>query len=1013
MQKVLKKIIPYIFILTILVGIFGFGLNVNAQDAPPLLPSNPVPGAGGTTTPPTTGATTPTQTTPNTGVPCTGISQVTGYPIPSGCDQKTLLPGNATAPKTNQENDVLYDNLKNCSSIIYGDFDGCIEKLFYFLFYAIPSFLLTYAAYFFNSLVALSLNSTLIGESTFIKPAWAIVRDLSNIFFIIILLYIAIQTILGIGGGGHGGGPKKTITMVIVMALLINFSMFFTKIVIDSSNILALVFYNKIDVVEKKPDGTIIPRPYIPITKFEEKDIAGGMVKAFNPTHLLSQDFYDALKRKGQVVPAGYTDAALVTGLALTPSPFFLTQIGAVLVGGHALYGSFIGFNDIPMPVMLALILISGLLMGFAAYAFFVTGLAFLSRVIELWILIIFSPFAFMSSTIPLLEHIEFLGWDAWLKRLISVSFMAPIFMFFMYFIFLLVNANIFDNLKLQLSEETIAQTILFIFIPAITILMLLLQATKFAKKGAGEIGSAVSGFVSGATALIGGLSLGAGSMLLQRSVGKYGSQLASSTWLNKNVKEGKFGAATLQKLADYSGNASFDARKGAAGVALSGISAVTGLNLGHESKLLTRDGGYNADRKKAVEKAVAKASRLKVFEDEELTQELRKNQIDRQELFDGAEHHVKEIERDIEGAEADRQRFQNEANSIDTTDPVKLAEKNAKIAEILANINLTATEQQAELAKANSMSTTDDEKVAKKNAALAKANKETQKINKLKGKRSEWKNGKVETKDENGSSIINQEDGTTVYNTHNGRITAGQVKSDIEDATAAVEAFNLAQQVSQSQPANDKLKTVAAAAKKNAEEAIKKATKSASEVKKLALRSDASDEIKNAAKIAEDTTTNISQAFTTNNEQLLNTAKSSLESVAKATKAAAKKQNGLGRSLNDLDDIYIPNSEHEIHHETVERQVAFRDRMASSRTPWGMNITNMGDNELREALYKIRMNASKPHGDHDSHGKEHGGGHNDHGTGLSEITHAIAAVASAFSLSGGGSHGGGGGGKH
>jgi len=72
-----------------------------------------------------------------------------------------------------------------------------------------------------------------------IKITWGIIRDLINMSFIFILLYIAIGTILNIGVNW-----KSTLVKVVVAAILINFSLFFTKIVIDASNVVALTFYN-------------------------------------------------------------------------------------------------------------------------------------------------------------------------------------------------------------------------------------------------------------------------------------------------------------------------------------------------------------------------------------------------------------------------------------------------------------------------------------------------------------------------------------------------------------------------------------------------------------------------------------------------------------------------------------------------------------------------------------------------------------------------------------------------
>ena len=72
-----------------------------------------------------------------------------------------------------------------------------------------------------------------------INIAWKTIRDIGNMGFIFVLLYAAITTILGTGRDN-----KSLIVRVIVVAILINFSLFFTKVVIDISNVLALAFYD-------------------------------------------------------------------------------------------------------------------------------------------------------------------------------------------------------------------------------------------------------------------------------------------------------------------------------------------------------------------------------------------------------------------------------------------------------------------------------------------------------------------------------------------------------------------------------------------------------------------------------------------------------------------------------------------------------------------------------------------------------------------------------------------------
>jgi hypothetical protein len=78
-------------------------------------------------------------------------------------------------------------------------------------------------------------------DSTGITLAWATIRDIINISFIFVLLYISITTILG------SAGPKQkaTIAHVVIAALLINFSLFFTRIAIDAGNYVAVALFNK------------------------------------------------------------------------------------------------------------------------------------------------------------------------------------------------------------------------------------------------------------------------------------------------------------------------------------------------------------------------------------------------------------------------------------------------------------------------------------------------------------------------------------------------------------------------------------------------------------------------------------------------------------------------------------------------------------------------------------------------------------------------------------------------
>ena len=519
----MKKFLPYILILIVLVGLFSPRVNVDAQVGP-VIP--------GQIQPPST----------------------PGAPV--------IIP--PTTPESISEFQKQVEEDCGFNPIS----KGCVMQLFYWIFHDIPAWFLLQTAYFFNVLISISLNGTLF-KHPFVATAWGVVRDLSNLFFILILLYIAIKIILGIGGSE----VKKMIAQVIVIALLINFSMFMTKVVIDTSNILALIFYNKLSVdTYVKADGTIQIRPYNPVAG--EKDVAGGMVSGFDPTTKIGQPFFAEAKKTWN--PDG------------TPGPTS---------------------PQVPFGIMLSITLLSGLIMCFAIYALFISGLSFVGRLIELWILIIFSPFAFMSSTVSKLNDIEYLGWKSWFHRLLTVSFMAPIFMFFLYFIFLLIGSkpSIFASIVQPIQGggmAGMATMLLGVILPAMLILILLLKATEFAKKGSGKFGEVLSkaaGTVGGlATGLAIGAATGGAAMALRGTIGRGAANIAESNkfrdWAAKS-KGGQFISNRISGVALRS----FDARNAPGADA---FAKMGGVNLGASKSFgLAPKKGFAENRIAAVKK--------------------------------------------------------------------------------------------------------------------------------------------------------------------------------------------------------------------------------------------------------------------------------------------------------------------------------------------------------------------------------------------------------------------------
>lgn len=401
---------------------------------------------------------------------------------------------------------------------------GCIVKIFYNTGFAVAAGVLWLSAKFFDYMIFATLSGELF-KGNFVTQAWGIVRDLSNLFFILILLYIAFQVILNLA---HHE-VKKMISRVVIVALLINFSMFFTGIVIDSSNILALVFYNKMKVTYTDAQGQEVPRPDTAVGA--EKGISGNLASKFNLTNMISKETIEA----ASLPPPGVSDA----------------EKGQPSVS-----------------LILLILIIGAVVMYFAAYVFFVAGFSFLGRLVELWVLIIASPFAFMSSTIHQLEGIKDWGWKNWLHRLLTASFMASAFMFFLYFITLLMEVGANDLLTPK-DNTTLIGLLLSFVLPTLLILILLLKSVKLAKASAGQLGETVAKWGGQLAGVAGGLALGAAtggaSMLATGTLGKVAGKVAGSESL-KGATEEKgmkgWAARKFLKTADYGSKASFDLKQ-------------------------------------------------------------------------------------------------------------------------------------------------------------------------------------------------------------------------------------------------------------------------------------------------------------------------------------------------------------------------------------------------------------------------------------------------------------------
>lgn len=73
-----------------------------------------------------------------------------------------------------------------------------------------------------------------------IETSWSTVRDFFNMFFIFGLVYLGFKMILG----SDESGTKRWLVSLIMAALLVNFSLFITKVIVDFTNLLTAEIYS-------------------------------------------------------------------------------------------------------------------------------------------------------------------------------------------------------------------------------------------------------------------------------------------------------------------------------------------------------------------------------------------------------------------------------------------------------------------------------------------------------------------------------------------------------------------------------------------------------------------------------------------------------------------------------------------------------------------------------------------------------------------------------------------------
>ncbi len=402
---------------------------------------------------------------------------------------------------------------------------NCMGAILYIPFY-VTQYITGWAGYFLDIMIDYSTQSASY-ESEFVSEGWKIIRDLTNIGFIFALLYIAISTIVG------QGSAKSTLVWVIIMALVVNFSFFTTRVVIDASNILARVFYQNMNIQSDSSD---------PNQTSQAKPITAALISKI--------DIQNILDETGEALNSEHPDA----------NPVNLALGGVFII--------------ILVTVMNAVMI----------FVFFSIAMLFVGRVIGLWFSIIASPLAFLSIAFPGGKGWRRVGWDAWLNDLWKTAFLAPVFLFFIYLIILFLNTGFLAS---AMSGGTgMIDVLIGLLIPFAFFMTLLLTAKNISTEMAGQIASTVTGYLNTAMMAVGGVAMagtalvgGAAASAAGGAIARAGARklAANATGTSSSAKMGRFVGRTMSSTGRNIKAVNWDPRNAPG---MSQISKMTGISM-------------------------------------------------------------------------------------------------------------------------------------------------------------------------------------------------------------------------------------------------------------------------------------------------------------------------------------------------------------------------------------------------------------------------------------------------
>lgn len=154
------------------------------------------------------------------------------YSGPTGYDTANAIEKGANA------------TLDKGTGVVSDTVNAVLEKVGRFLaniFLLFARLLLRMATFFIDFIMVIAGYNGYL-DSTAVNVGWTVVRDITNMLFIIILLVIAFATILGL----EGYEWKQLLPKLLTAAILVNFSRTICGLLIDASQVVMITFLNAV-----------------------------------------------------------------------------------------------------------------------------------------------------------------------------------------------------------------------------------------------------------------------------------------------------------------------------------------------------------------------------------------------------------------------------------------------------------------------------------------------------------------------------------------------------------------------------------------------------------------------------------------------------------------------------------------------------------------------------------------------------------------------------------------------